>query len=64
VFSLKIGAEELDELYDAAEAQGLEVGTFIREAALEKARRMAGKADAIEAVRQQARALAEAVEKL
>jgi hypothetical protein len=40
VFSFKIGAEELDELADAAEARGESVGAFIREAALEKARRL------------------------
>ena len=38
VFSLKIGAGELDVIADAAEAAGLSVGAFIRTAALEKAR--------------------------
>jgi hypothetical protein len=37
VFSLKIGADELDLIADAAEAAGVSVGAFIRDAALEKA---------------------------
>jgi hypothetical protein len=38
VFSLKIGADELDQIADAAEAADVSVGAFIRSAALEKAR--------------------------
>jgi hypothetical protein len=38
VFSLKLGAEELDEIAAAAETLGLGIGTYIRDAALEKAR--------------------------
>ena len=39
VFAFRVGAEELDEIADAAEAVGKDVGAFVREAALEKARR-------------------------
>src|SRR5438876_6403350 len=37
VFSLRIGAEELDAIADAAEARGISVGDFIRQAALKEA---------------------------
>jgi hypothetical protein len=62
VFSLKVGAEELDEIADAAEASGLSVGAFIRQAALEKARRHEGVV--LKRVREQVRELAETVGRL
>ena len=37
VFSLRIGAEELDKLVDAAERRQVSVGEFIRQAALKEA---------------------------
>ena len=37
VFSLRIGAEELDRLVDAAERRHVSVGEFIRQAALKEA---------------------------
>jgi len=61
-FSLKIGADELDELADAAEAAGVSVGAFIREAALQKARGQQGAA--LKRVRKQVRELAESVKSL
>jgi hypothetical protein len=62
VFSLKVGADELDELADAAEAAGVSVGAFIREAALQKARGQQGAA--LKRVRKQVRELAESVKSL
>lgn len=62
VFSLKVGAKELDELAEAAEAAGLSVGAFIRRAALQKARGQQGKA--LKRVRKQVQELAEAVKDL
>ena len=61
-FSLKIGADELDELADAAEAAGVSVGAFIRQAALQKARRQEGAA--LKRVRKQVRDLAQTVSQL
>ena len=46
VFSLRIGAGELDAIADAAERRGVSVGDFIRQAALKEAAR--GDADAVE----------------
>jgi hypothetical protein len=62
VFSLKIGADELDELADAADAAGVSVGAFIRQAALQKARRQEGAA--LKRVRKQVRDLAQTVSQL
>jgi hypothetical protein len=62
VFALRIGAEELDELADAAESAGVSVGAFIRRAALEKARSQGGAA--VKRVREQVRELAETVSQL
>lgn len=61
-FSLKVGAEELDEIADAADAAGLSVGAFIRQAALEKARGQEGAV--LKRVREQVRDLAETVKRL
>jgi uncharacterized protein (DUF1778 family) len=63
VYSFRVGAEELDEIADAAEAAGKDVSAFIREAALREARRR--KSDtAVEDVRKKARELTDAVERL
>ena len=61
-FSLKIGADEMDELADAADAAGMSVGAFIREAALQKARRQEGAA--LKRVRKQVQDLAQTVSQL
>src|SRR5688572_7267624 len=39
VFSLKIGASELDEIADAAGSEDVSIGLYIREAALARARK-------------------------
>jgi hypothetical protein len=64
VYSLRIGAAELDELVDAAEAAGVNVSAFIREAALNEARRRKAGKSAVDEVRKKAKELAEAVSKL
>jgi hypothetical protein len=64
VYSLRIGATELDELADAAEAAGVNLSVFIREAALNEARRRKAGKSATDEVRKKAKELAEAVSKL
>jgi hypothetical protein len=64
VYSLRIGAAELDELVDAAEAAGVNLSAFIREAALNEARRRKAGKSAVDEVRKKAKELAEAVSKL
>jgi hypothetical protein len=54
----------LDELVDAAEAAGVNVSAFIREAALNEARRRKAGKSAVDEVRKKAKELAEAVSKL
>jgi len=61
VFQMRIAPDELEEITRAANGN---VSEFMRTAALEKARHMAGKADVVETVRRRARELAEAVEQL
>ena len=63
VYSFRVGAEELDEIVDAAEVAGKDVSAFIREAALREARRQRSDT-AVEDVRRKARELTEAVERL
>jgi uncharacterized protein (DUF1778 family) len=64
VYSMRIGAEELDEIADAAEAAGKDVSAFIREAALNEARRRKAGKSAVDDVRKKAQELAEAVKRL
>jgi uncharacterized protein (DUF1778 family) len=64
VYSFRVGAEELDEIADAAEAAGKDVSAFIREAALNEARRRKASGSAVDEVRKKARELAEAVQRL
>jgi uncharacterized protein (DUF1778 family) len=64
VYSFRVGAEELDEIADAAEAAGQDVSAFIREAALKEARRRKSSSPAVDDVRKKAKELAEAVERL
>ena len=64
VYSLRIGAGELDELVDASEAAGMNLSAFIREAALNEARRRKAGKSAVDDVRKKAKELAEAVSKL
>lgn len=64
VYSLRIGAAELDELVDAAEGAGVNLSAFIREAALNEARRRKAGKSAVDEVRKKAKELAEAVSKL
>lgn len=64
VYSLRIAAEELDEIAEAAEAAGQNVSEFVRGAALAQARsRKTGRSPADE-VREKARELSEAVSRL
>ena len=64
VYSMRIGAAELDEIADAAEAAGKDVSAFIREAALNEARRRKAGKSAVDDVRKKAQELAEAVQRL
>jgi uncharacterized protein (DUF1778 family) len=64
VYSMRIGAEELDEIADAAEAAGKDVSAFIREAALNEARRRKAGKSAVDDVRKKAQELADAVQRL
>ena len=64
VFSLKVGADELDMLSAAAEAAGISIGAYIREAALEKAERREPEDVRITKVRELTKALGESVERL
>jgi hypothetical protein len=62
VFSLKIGADELDEIADAAEAEGVSIGLYIREAALARARKE--QQPSVDELKAKVRELSEAVERL
>lgn len=64
VYSFRVGAGELDEIVEAAEAAGKDVSAFIREAALREARRRRAGESAADEVRRKARELTEAVERL
>lgn len=64
VYSFRVGAEELDEIADAAEAAGRDLSAFIREAALNEARRRKAGGSAVDEVRKKAEELAEAVQRL
>ncbi len=64
VYSLRIGADELDEIAEAAEAAGQNVSEFIRGAALAHARRQKLDKSPIDEVREKARELSEAVSRL
>jgi uncharacterized protein (DUF1778 family) len=64
VFSLKLGDDELDEIAEAAEASGQSVGAFIRDAALERARGRNRGGTRLRIVREKARELTEAVNRL
>jgi hypothetical protein len=64
VYSMRIGAAELDELVDASEAAGVNLSAFIREAALNEARRRKAGKSAVDEVRKKAKELAQAVSKL
>jgi uncharacterized protein (DUF1778 family) len=64
VYSFRVGADELDEIADAAEAAGKDVSAFIREAALNEARRRKAGDSAVDEVRRKAQELTEAVQKL
>ena len=64
VYSFRVGAEELDEIADAAEAAGKDVSAFIREAALNEARRRKSDTSAVDDVRKKAQELADAVQRL
>jgi uncharacterized protein (DUF1778 family) len=64
VYSFRVGADELDEIVDAAEAAGKDISAFIREAALNEARRRKSESSAVAQVRQKARELAQAVDRL
>lgn len=64
VYSLRIGADELDEIADAAEAEGQNVSEFIRNAAIDRARRQKPDKSPIDEVREKARELSEAVSRL
>jgi hypothetical protein len=62
VFSLKIGAGELDEIADAAEAGGVSIGLYIREAALARARKQ--QQPTVDELKAKLRELSEAVHRL
>ncbi|MPZ48783.1 MAG: hypothetical protein GEU75_05625 [Dehalococcoidia bacterium] len=64
VFSLKIGADELDDIVTAAEAEGVSVGAYIREAALARARSGGSRDETVKEVRSKVKDLEKAVRRL
>lgn len=64
VFSLRIGGDELEEIEAAAIAIDQNIGEFIRQAALLRAREVTEKASVIGEVRTKARELTEALQRL
>lgn len=63
VFSFKIEADELDELAEAAEAEGISVSKFVRDAALAVARKTK-RPEVVDDVRRKLNELTETVNRL